>query len=240
MLKAISGYAAIAMLTAALSAGDHAFKFELSSTDVHEGKMIPMANVYSGMGCMGQNMSPELSWKGAPEGTKSYAVTMYDPDAPTGSGWWHWVVYNIPASTTSLPAGAGDASKNLLPTGATQGNTDFGTPGYGGPCPPAGIQGPSLSDHGVRAEGGASRSAGRRDGGVRGIQSAREHAGEGGVGGGLQEINPLPVSSGSLRIGRHKLVGVRDSGFGIRRGMREGDASPAASPESRVPRGCSV
>ncbi len=143
MLKALSGYAIIAMLTAALSSGDHAaFKFELSSTDVHEGKMIPAANVYSGMGCMGQNMSPELSWKGAPEGTKSYAVTMYDPDAPTGSGWWHWVVYNIPASTTSLPAGAGDASKNLLPTGATQGNTDFGTPGYGGPCPP-----PGSKDH---------------------------------------------------------------------------------------------
>ena len=90
------------------------------------------------MGCTGKNVSPSLMWYGAPAGTKSFALTMYDPDAPTGSGWWHWVVYNIPASATSLAAGAGDASKKLLPAGAVQGNTDFGAPGYGGPCPPAG------------------------------------------------------------------------------------------------------
>ena len=65
-------------------------------------------------------------------------MTIYDPDAPTGSGWWHWVVFNIPASTTRLSEGAGDAAKNLLPAGAVQGNTDFGAPGYGGPCPPKG------------------------------------------------------------------------------------------------------
>jgi Raf kinase inhibitor-like YbhB/YbcL family protein len=143
MLRPIAGYAVAALLIAA-SAGsaDAAFKFELSSTDVHQGKAIPAANVFNGMGCTGQNMSPELSWKGAPAGTKSFAVTMYDPDAPTGSGWWHWVVYNIPATTMSLPQGAGDAAKNLLPAGATQGNTDFGTPGYGGPCPP-----PGSKDH---------------------------------------------------------------------------------------------
>jgi len=63
---------------------------------------------------------------------------VHDPDAPTGSGWWHWVVYNIPASVTSLPAGAGDPKKSLMPAGALQGRTDFGTPGYGGPCPPPG------------------------------------------------------------------------------------------------------
>jgi Raf kinase inhibitor-like YbhB/YbcL family protein len=90
------------------------------------------------MGCTGANQSPALSWSGAPAGTKSFALTVYDPDAPTGSGWWHWVVYNIPANVTSLPRDAGDASKNLLPAGSAQGNTDFGTPGYGGPCPPTG------------------------------------------------------------------------------------------------------
>jgi len=94
--------------------------------------------VFKGMDCTGGNLSPELSWQGAPAATKSYAVTIYDPDAPTGSGWWHWVVYNIPASVTRLSAGAGDTSKNLLPAGAVQGNTDFGVPGYGGPCPPKG------------------------------------------------------------------------------------------------------
>jgi len=109
----------------------------LNSPDVHQGQPIPSANVFNGMGCTGQNVSPALAWSGAPAGTKSFAVTIYDPDAPTGSGWWHWVVYNIPAAVTSLPAGAGDPGKMLL-AGATQGNTDFGAAGYGGPCPPPG------------------------------------------------------------------------------------------------------
>jgi len=112
--------------------------FVLTSTDLHAGRQIASAQVYSGMGCDGQNQSPQLSWKGVPEGTKSFAITMYDPDAPTGSGWWHWVVFNIPADVTSLPTGAGDSSKNLLPAGAALGNTDFGAPEYGGPCPPQG------------------------------------------------------------------------------------------------------
>jgi len=112
--------------------------FTLTSPDVRDGETLPKAQVYSGMGCGGGNVSPALSWSGAPAGTKSFAVTVYDPDAPTGSGWWHWVVYNLPATTTTLPAGAGDPAKNLMPPGAVQGNTDFGGPGYGGACPPPG------------------------------------------------------------------------------------------------------
>jgi len=112
--------------------------FTLSSPDVKNGQALPQAQAFNGMGCTGQNLSPALSWSGAPANAKSFAVTVYDPDAPTGSGWWHWVVYNIPATTTSLPAGAGDPTKNLLPAGAVQGNTDFGAPGYGGACPPPG------------------------------------------------------------------------------------------------------
>ncbi len=84
-------------------------------------------------------MSPALTWHNAPAGTQSFALLMYDPDAPTGSGWWHtgWPI-NIPADVTSLPAGAGDPKKNLMPGTVVQGRTDFGTSGYGGPCPPPG------------------------------------------------------------------------------------------------------
>lgn len=113
-------------------------RLRLMSTDVKAGAKIGNKHVFNGMDCKGDNISPALSWQGAPAATKSYAVTIYDPDAPTGSGWWHWVVFNIPASTTRLAAGAGDAAKNLLPAGAVQGNTDIGAPGYGGPCPPKG------------------------------------------------------------------------------------------------------
>ncbi|MGB7213024.1 MAG: YbhB/YbcL family Raf kinase inhibitor-like protein [Gemmatimonadales bacterium] len=112
--------------------------FTLTSSDVQQGRMLSSAQVFSGMGCTGRNVSPALAWQGAPTGTKSFAVTMYDPDAPTGSGWWHWVLYNIRPTVTSLPAGAGEAGKAHLADGAAQGNTDFGIPGYGGACPPPG------------------------------------------------------------------------------------------------------
>lgn len=130
--------AALALAIAVPAAAQGAGRFTLSSKEVAGGKQIPLAQVFGGMGCTGKNLSPGLAWHGAPAGTKSYALTMYDPDAPTGSGWWHWVVYDIPASATSLAPGAGDPARKLLPAGAMQGNTDFGAPGYGGPCPPAG------------------------------------------------------------------------------------------------------
>ncbi len=94
--------------------------------------------VFSGFGCEGENTSPQLSWSDAPEGTKSYAITMYDPDAPTGSGWWHWVVFDLPVETTSLASGAGSEEGDLLPKGAIQGVSDYGSASYGGPCPPEG------------------------------------------------------------------------------------------------------
>jgi Raf kinase inhibitor-like YbhB/YbcL family protein len=112
--------------------------FTLTSPDVKPGATIPLRHVGNFMGCPGQNVSPALQWSGAPTGTKSFVVTTYDPDAPTGSGFWHWVVYNIPATTTTLPAGAGDPKGHALPSGATQGNTDMAQPGYIGPCPPQG------------------------------------------------------------------------------------------------------
>jgi Raf kinase inhibitor-like YbhB/YbcL family protein len=110
--------------------------FTLGSNSV--GGQATLNEVFNGFGCSGGNVSPQLEWTNAPAGTKSFAITMYDKDAPTGSGWWHWLVFNLPAATSELPAGAGDASKGLLPAGAIQGRTDFGMPGYGGPCPPPG------------------------------------------------------------------------------------------------------
>jgi Raf kinase inhibitor-like YbhB/YbcL family protein len=87
-------------------------------------------------GCNGANQSPQLSWANAPAGTKSFAVTMFDADAPTGSGWWHWIVFDIPANVNELASGTGNISAKLAPEGAIQSLTDFGVAGYGGPCPP--------------------------------------------------------------------------------------------------------
>lgn len=100
-----------------------------------DGKILD-EQVFNGFGCEGKNVSPEINWQGAPEDTKSFAVTIYDPDAPTGSGWWHWVVFNISPKVTSLWQGAGQPQTRLMPAGAVQSMTDFGKPGYGGPCPP--------------------------------------------------------------------------------------------------------
>ncbi len=92
-------------------------------------------------------------WTAGPKGTKSYAVTLYDPDAPTGSGWWHWVVYNIPADVTELAAGAGVVSGKLLPPNVLQGRTDFGSHAFGGACPPAGAEASPLYFHRACAQG---------------------------------------------------------------------------------------
>lgn len=121
-----------------LSSQAFAEKFTLSSPTIKDGQTLSLDQVFNSFGCTGKNISPALSWSHPPAGTKSYALTVYDPDAPTGSGWWHWVVYNLPANTTGLPAAAGDASGKNLPAGAVQGRTDFGSNGFGGACPPPG------------------------------------------------------------------------------------------------------
>lgn len=126
--------AATILLAGTASAG----QFALSSPDIRPDARIAEAQVFKGFGCEGGNVSPELLWQHPPAGTKSFAVTVYDPDAPTGSGWWHWVVFNLPADTTGLKKGAGDPKAGLLPAGAVQSRTDYNQPGYGGPCPPVG------------------------------------------------------------------------------------------------------
>ena len=110
--------------------------FKLTSADIKPGAAIGPQFIMNMFGCSGPNVSPALAWSGAPAGTKSFVLTVYDPDAPTGSGFWHWIVYNIPASTTALAQGAGAAG--AAPGGGVQATNDAGVAGYSGPCPPPG------------------------------------------------------------------------------------------------------
>jgi Raf kinase inhibitor-like YbhB/YbcL family protein len=130
--------ALISALVLALAAprAAEAAGFKLTSPTVTDGRPLPKAHVFNAMGCTGRNISPALSWSAPPAGTRSFALTVYDRDAPTGAGWWHWLVYDIPAGTTKLPAGAGSGTG--LPAGAKQTRNDFGFAGYGGACPPHG------------------------------------------------------------------------------------------------------
>lgn len=110
----------------------------LQSKDISHGSFMSKTHEFKGFGCNGEDKSPALSWSGAPEGTKAFAVFAYDPDAPTGSGWWHWQLINIPADVTSLPTGAGSLDGKLLPAGSKQMTNDYGNKSFGGACPPEG------------------------------------------------------------------------------------------------------
>lgn len=141
-MKKLKHSAAAVFALAALGAGipsiGHAQatgKFAVSSKALKSGESIKPEHFWNNFGCSGGNVMPDLAWSNAPAGTKSFAVTFYDKDAPTGSGLWHRVVYDIPAATTGLPGGAGGGA---IPAGAIEGNTDLGKPGFFGPCPPQG------------------------------------------------------------------------------------------------------
>ncbi|HUO54868.1 MAG TPA: YbhB/YbcL family Raf kinase inhibitor-like protein [Rhodoblastus sp.] len=124
------------ILAVALGWASGANAMTLTSPEIKPGGKIADEQVFNGWDCKGGNVSPELVWTGAPKGTKSFVVTVFDSDAPTGSGFWHWSVANLPAGTTGLPKGAGDGKG--LPEGALQVRNDYSQIGYGGPCPPPG------------------------------------------------------------------------------------------------------
>jgi hypothetical protein len=132
MIRAALSFVAILSGTFATMA------FDVTSSDIAPGKPVSQKFMYNAYGCTGDNISPALSWKDAPAETKSFAVLAHDPDARSGAGFWHWLVFNIPASTTSLPQGAGASGGTSLPPGAVQAENDFGETAWGGPCPPPG------------------------------------------------------------------------------------------------------
>ena len=123
------------LLALCLAASSGGGAFQVTSPEVQDQKPLREAQVYHGYGCKGGNASPALRWRFAPAGTKSFAVTVFDPDAPTGHGFWHWIVYDIPPSAEGLPAGV---RADTLPAGAVQGRNDFGMSEYSGACPPPG------------------------------------------------------------------------------------------------------
>ena len=112
--------------------------FQIKSSDIEANSTIANQQVFNGFGCSGENISPQISWKNAPKETKSFALTVYDPDAPTGSGWWHYVAVNIPTNRNKLPTNFGSVDQFKTTGDVLQVRNDFGVYKFGGPCPPAG------------------------------------------------------------------------------------------------------
>jgi Raf kinase inhibitor-like YbhB/YbcL family protein len=135
LFRAATFASGVGLATTATGGG----QFTLSSSDFSPGGKLADEQAFDGMGCTGRNLSPELRWSNAPAGTKSFALMLHDPDAPTGgAGWWHWIAFDIPATVTELAKGAGKPDGSAMPRGAQTVANDYGQPGYGGPCPPEG------------------------------------------------------------------------------------------------------
>lgn len=132
----ISSLFSLALLALLQTQTAHAAEFTLSSQNISHGDFMPKAQEFAGFGCTGDNLSPQLSWQGAPANTEAFALMVYDPDAPTGSGWWHWQLVNIPKHVTQLAAGIG--SLTPAPKGSLSIANDYGVKGFGGACPPPG------------------------------------------------------------------------------------------------------
>ncbi|NOU49223.1 YbhB/YbcL family Raf kinase inhibitor-like protein [Pseudoalteromonas sp. JBTF-M23] len=131
-------YSSIVAVVVGLSNSAMASSLTLTSDDISNGVHMSKLQEFNGFGCTGSDLSPNLKWTGAPKETQSFAITAYDPDAPTGSGWWHWQIVNIPATVTELATGAGGAQSKQIPPGSLQIQNDYGVAAFGGACPPVG------------------------------------------------------------------------------------------------------
>lgn len=136
--KLVNFFALALLVSSASTTSAMAANFTLKVSDIENGGKIPAKYSFNGFGCSGKNISPKITWKDAPSETKSFALTVYDPDAPTGSGWWHWVVVNISATKTSLPANFGEKNSFVIDEKINQIQNDYSSFAYGGPCPPVG------------------------------------------------------------------------------------------------------
>jgi Raf kinase inhibitor-like YbhB/YbcL family protein len=138
LLLTLTMTATVCISTAQVKSPSHS-KFSLSSPDAQLAAKVPEVYTANVFGCSGGNMSPPLQWSGAPSGTKSFVLTLFDPDEHGDpSGWWHWIVYNLPSNVDKLPKGAGAEHSTVLPPGTMQGRTDLGNDAYHGPCPDKG------------------------------------------------------------------------------------------------------
>ncbi|TWX46994.1 YbhB/YbcL family Raf kinase inhibitor-like protein [Colwellia hornerae] len=126
----------LSVLSLSVSVSVLAGPLSLTSRDIAQGEFMSKIHEFNGYSCSGGDLSPHLKWSDAPKGTKSFAITAYDPDAPSGSGWWHWQIVNIPLTVMEIPTGAGH--KNSAPAGSIQIQNDFGSRAFGGACPPKG------------------------------------------------------------------------------------------------------
>jgi len=128
----------VTVLSLGISVSAFAGSLTLSSHDIAQGEFMTKAQEFNGFGCDGGDLSPHLKWSNAPKGTKSFAITAYDPDAPTGSGWWHWQIVNIPKNVTEIATGAGSKKTNITGHGSMHIENDYGSKAFGGACPPSG------------------------------------------------------------------------------------------------------
>jgi hypothetical protein len=128
----------LAVIAFGISSFAHSTSLSLTSNDITQGEFMSKKHEFNGFGCSGDDLSPHLKWANAPEGTKSFAITAYDPDAPTGSGWWHWQIVNIPKDVTEIPTGAGNKEVDIAGQGSRHISNDYGLKAFGGACPPVG------------------------------------------------------------------------------------------------------